>query len=133
MKAEGIGVRLERIEVERDVAIGRKLGLGGTVLPALLFLLLTLPFTLPIALNLLGLAVLCSAVAYVLYYRLIADVGPTRALTVTFLVPGFGMLWGVLFLGESIRVPMLLGFALIVTGVLAVGGTLQTLLSPRRA
>ena len=46
----------------------------------------------------------CSAsgVAFVLYFRLIADVGATRALTVTYLIPLFGVLWGWLFLGEAL-------------------------------
>jgi drug/metabolite transporter (DMT)-like permease len=66
--------------------------------------------------NVLGLALLCSAVAYLLYYRLIADVGPTRALTVTFLMPAFGMAWGAAFLGETITPPMVGGAALIVAG-----------------
>jgi drug/metabolite transporter (DMT)-like permease len=67
--------------------------------------------------NVLALALLCSAVAYLLYFRLIADVGPTRALMVTYLMPVFGMLWGALFLGESITAAMLAGCALIVGGV----------------
>ena len=61
-----------------------------------------------------------SAVAYMLYFRLIADVGPTRAMTVTFLMPAFGMLWGWLFLDETITLPMLAGTALIVAGTAAV-------------
>ena len=40
------------------------------------------------------LAVLCTGVAYVLYFRLIANVGPTNAISVTFLIPAFGVLWG---------------------------------------
>jgi len=70
--------------------------------------------------NVLALALLCSAVAYLLYYRLIADVGPTRAMTVTFLMPLFGMLWSVLFLAETITLPMLAGCALIVGGTVLV-------------
>ena len=70
--------------------------------------------------NVLGLALLCSSIAYVLYYRLIADVGPTRALTVAFLMPAFGMLWGALFLDETITLPMIAGCALIVGGTGAV-------------
>lgn len=61
-------------------------------------------------------ALLCSAVAYLLYYRLIADVGPTRALTVTFLIPVFAMLWGALFLGERITVSMIGGAVVILAG-----------------
>ncbi len=63
-------------------------------------------------------------VAYLLYFRLVADVGPTRALTVTFLIPVFGMLWGALFLGEAITAPMLAGAALVLVGtgmILGVG------------
>ena len=37
---------------------------------------------------------LCTAIAYILYYRLIADLGPVRSLTVTFLIPPFGVVWG---------------------------------------
>lgn len=70
--------------------------------------------------NVLALALVCSAVAYLLYYRLIADVGPTRAMTVTFLLPAFGMLWSALFLGEVITPAMLAGCALIVGGTVSV-------------
>ena len=45
---------------------------------------------------------MCSAVAYVLYFRLIADIGPTRAMTVTFLMPALGLVWGALFLDETV-------------------------------
>jgi len=76
--------------------------------------------TAPVIANVLALALLCSAVAYLLYYRLIADVGPSSALTVTFLIPPFGMLWGALFLGEAITPPMLAGCALILGGTAAV-------------
>lgn len=48
----------------------------------------------------LALGLLCTSFAYVLYFRLIADVGPVKALTVTFLIPLFGVAWGWLVLGE---------------------------------
>ena len=70
--------------------------------------------------NVLALALVCSSIAYVLYYRLIADVGPTRALTVAFLMPAFGMIWGAIFLGETITMPMIAGCALIIAGTAAV-------------
>lgn len=66
--------------------------------------------------SLLCLSLVCSAVAYLLYYRLVADVGPSRALTVTFLMPVFGMLWSHWFLGETITGPMLGGCAAILLG-----------------
>ena len=61
------------------------------------------------------------------YYRLIVDVGPTRAMTVTFLMPLFGMVWSVLFLGETVTLPMIAGCALIV------GGTALVVRQPGRA
>jgi drug/metabolite transporter (DMT)-like permease len=73
-----------------------------------------------VAFNVLMLAVFCSSIAYVLYYRLIADIGPTRALTMAFLMPVFGMVWGALFLGEPITLPMIAGCALIIGGATAV-------------
>lgn len=61
----------------------------------------------------LALGLLCTAVAYILYFRLIADIGPLRSLTVTFLIPPFAVLWGYLVLGETLNGGFLIG-ALIV-------------------
>jgi drug/metabolite transporter (DMT)-like permease len=65
---------------------------------------------------LLGLAVLCTGFAYDLFNRLIVRIGASRAISVTFLIPIFGMLWGGLFLGESISVSMVLGTVVILAG-----------------
>ncbi|HEV7994121.1 MAG TPA: DMT family transporter [Gemmatimonadaceae bacterium] len=69
---------------------------------------------------LLGLAVLCTALAYPLYFHLIASVGPTNTTTVTYLIPLFGTVWGALFLGEPITAGMLVGLAMILSSVLLV-------------
>ena len=58
----------------------------------------------------------CTAVAYVLFFRLIERVGASRAVTVTFLVPVFGTLWGALFLGETVTGAMLVGGAIVLVG-----------------
>jgi drug/metabolite transporter (DMT)-like permease len=70
--------------------------------------------------NVLALALLASGVAFVLYFRLIVDVGATRALTVTYLIPLFGILWGWLFLGEALPAAALAGGALILAGTVLV-------------
>ena len=62
------------------------------------------------------LGVACSALAYLLFFRLIARVGASRAVTVTFLVPVFGTLWGALFLGEPVTASMLTGGAVVLLG-----------------
>jgi drug/metabolite transporter (DMT)-like permease len=62
----------------------------------------------------------CGAIAYLLYVRLIADIGATGALTVTYLIPVFGVLWGALFLGETVSALMLVGAALVILGTVFV-------------
>lgn len=60
-----------------------------------------------------ALGLVCTAWAYILYFRLIADIGPVRSLTVTFLIPPFGVLWGKLFLDEQVTLAHLVGGGLI--------------------
>ena len=68
----------------------------------------------------LGLA--CTALAYILYFRLIANVGAGRAIAVTCVAPLFAVLWGGLWLGESVTPQMLAGAAVMLAGTaLAVG------------
>jgi drug/metabolite transporter (DMT)-like permease len=62
------------------------------------------------------LAVVCTAFAYILYFRLMRNLGPTRATAVTFLIPVFGMLWGVLFLDEVVSTRMILATLVILVG-----------------
>ena len=100
---------------------------GAALLPLTPFAPVHGTVTLGVLANVLGLALLCSAVAYLLYYRLIVDVGPTRAMTVTFLMPLFGMVWSVIFLDETVTLPMIAGCALIV------GGTALVFRHPGRA
>ena len=70
----------------------------------------------------LALGVLCSGVAFLLYFRLIHDVGATSALTVTFMIPVFGILWGYLFLGETIGWYTIAGSAIVIAGTALVTG-----------
>jgi drug/metabolite transporter (DMT)-like permease len=97
-----------------------QLAAGIVLLPLVPFSPVRGEITPAVVANVLGLALLCSAIAYLLYFRLIADIGPTRALTVAFLMPLFGMTWGALLLGETITWPMIAGCALIVGGTFAV-------------
>lgn len=76
----------------------------------------------------LALALLCTGIAYILYFRLIARIGPANAIAVTFLIPAFAVLWGWWWLDEHITGAMLAGGA-----VILVGTALATGLWPRRA
>ena len=62
------------------------------------------------------LAVVCTGLAYILYFRLIARVGAGNAITVTFLIPAFAVGWGWLILDEGVTLAMLAGCAVILTG-----------------
>tara|TARA_R100001244_G_scaffold259_14_gene459 strand:+ start:1009 stop:1926 length:918 start_codon:yes stop_codon:yes gene_type:complete len=64
-------------------------------------------------LSLAGLGFICTAFAYVLYFRLLADIGPIKASTTTFLIPPFGVLWGALLLDEPLSWAYLYGGVLI--------------------
>ena len=77
-----------------------------------------------------ALAVLCTAVAYVLYFRLIAHIGPANAIAVTFLIPVFAVLWGRLFLAEGITTAMFFGCMAILLGTGLATGMLKL---PERA
>lgn len=62
------------------------------------------------------LALACTGVAYVLFFRLIARIGPSNTIAVTFLIPAFAVLWGWIFLAEGITTAMVIGCAVILVG-----------------
>ena len=122
------GVLIKRMkEKDGTDGVSSRAMAAGNQLAAALVLLPLLPFLPPLAAptglvlaNMLGLALLASGVAFVLYFRLITDVGATRALTVTYLIPLFGVLWGWIFLGETLPAAALGGGILILLGTLLV-------------
>lgn len=69
-----------------------------------------------------ALGVLCTALAYILYFRLIANIGSAKAITVAYLVPVFGVLWGIIFLAERLNLGMWIGASLILLGVALTSG-----------
>jgi drug/metabolite transporter (DMT)-like permease len=113
---------------------------GGSQIAAAVMLtppaLASLPAALPSSTTVfaaLALGVLCTGIAYLLYFRLIADIGPARALTVTFLIPVFGMAWASLLLGEPITLTMVVGCALVLVGTGLILGWRPERKSPRDA
>jgi len=69
---------------------------------------------------LIALGLLCSGVAYLPFFTLVRDIGPTRTLTVGLAVPALGIFWGWLLLGETITAPMLAGAALVLVALVLV-------------
>lgn len=104
------------------LAIGQQAAAAAILLP---FAAASLPDEAPsvaVALSVLGLAVLSTAAAYLLYFYLIENVGPTKTSTVTFLIPGFGLAFGVFLLGEPVGVGTFVGLGIILLGVALVTG-----------
>ncbi len=77
-----------------------------------------------------ALGVLCTGIAYLTFFRLLASVGPVRALLVTYLIPVFGVTWGALFLHEKVTLYTVVGTAVILGGVAL--STAGSPLVPRR-
>jgi drug/metabolite transporter (DMT)-like permease len=97
-------------------ATGSQLGAAlGLALPTVWFWPQHMPGT-PSWLAMLALGVLCTGVAYILYFRLIENIGPARALTVTFVLPVFAVIYGAIFLRETVSLWMLLCGVIIVCG-----------------
>lgn len=106
-------------------ATGSQIGASlALALPALWFRPAQLPSAVAWA-ALLTLGVLCTGIAYVVYFRLIARAGPVRALTVTFLIPVFAVAYGVLLLGEGITLWMLLCGSVILLGTALSSGLVK--------
>ena len=130
----GIGANYsnQRLRAVRTlvVATGSQISAAVFLLP---FAFWAMPSTLPtvgawIAAAALG--ILCTGLAYPLYFRLIGSLGATGAIAVTFLIPVFGMLWGWLFLNEPITGHMLAATTIILFGTALTTGLVK--LAPQR-
>jgi len=113
----GIYIKLKASHIEaKAIAAGSQLLAGIALLPFVYFS----PPMGHITIDIIGMtivfAIICSAVAYLLYYDLMTSAGPTRALTVTYLIPISAVIWGVILLNEKITLQVLLGGSIILLG-----------------
>lgn len=115
-----------------DAAAGQLTASTMLILP--IMLIVDRPWVLPafpsasIWAALIGLALLSTAVAYVLYFRILSAAGATNLLLVTFLIPVTAILLGALFLGEQLLPRHFAGMALIGLSLAAIDGRLQNFL-----
>lgn len=72
-----------------------------------------------------ALGLLCTAVAYILYFNLLKNVGAARAITVTFLIPVFGILWGAIFFNEKLGPKLLLFCGVVLVGTALASGMFE--------
>ena len=109
---------------------------GSMLFPALIMAPLAVlywPATMPsvsawVAIVAMGIA--STGFAYILYFRLIANVGPAKAITVAYLIPVFAIIWGALIIDERITLLMVIGCLIIFVGTALVTGVLPR---PRKA
>ncbi|MBJ9977138.1 DMT family transporter [Pseudomonas sp. S75] len=110
-------------------ALGSMLGATLLLTPLFAWSVLTQPPASwggwPVWGSLLGLGLVCTAFAYILYFRLLNEIGPVKATTVTFLIPAFGVLWGAWLLDEPLSLAHLYGGMMI-------GAALWLVLRPTR-
>lgn len=107
------------------IATGSQVYATLCLLPLALF---TWPETLPSSKawwQVIVLGVVCTGLAYIMYFRLIEKLGASKAITVGYLVPVFGVLWGMLFLNENISPTMMIGGVLVLMGVSLTTGVIK--------
>ena len=112
----------------------------GSMWAATLLAIPLLPFipmretpTFEVATSVIALGVVCTALAYLIYFRLIQDIGASSTLSVTFLIPVFGILWGNLVLDEQIGWNTLIGALMVLSGTMLVTGfSVANLLKSRK-
>ena len=110
-----------------SLSTGQLLGSSFILAPVSLFDLPATEISSAALLAVLALVLLCTALAYQLYYYLIISAGPIQALTVTLLIPIFGVIWGALLLRENISPGMIAGLLLVLFSV----GLVTGMISPR--
>lgn len=100
-------------------SVGQLCGSSLLLMPLLPFTFVPTPqaFEVNVVVSVLAISLICTSIAYLFYFRLIANIGATRALTVTFLVPFFSVAWSVLFLHEPLNVGMFIGLGVILFSV----------------
>ncbi len=107
------------------LATGTQLGAFAALAPIAIFVWPSEPISALGWVSVLVLGVACTAAAYILYFRLIANVGPANTMTVTYLIPAFAMGWGALALGEEITTEMLIACGVILLGTALATGLIS--------
>jgi drug/metabolite transporter (DMT)-like permease len=105
-----------------SLAAGQQAGAAVLLIPFTIFHLPASTGRIPTiaVLSVIGLALFCTAIAYLLYFYLINSVGPTKTLSVTFLIPVFGIIWGIIFLHEKLTIGMIIGLMIISGSILLI-------------
>lgn len=106
------------------IATGSQIGAAVVLLPGALALWPAGPISIQAWAAIITMGIVSTGLAYIIYFRLIANVGPASAITVTYLVPGFALFWGALVLDEIVTATMIVGCAIIFAGTALATGLL---------
>lgn len=98
-------------------ASGQMIGAAALVLPFLFAGGDAQTFSLPVFTPLLILGIVCTALAFIIYFKLVSSMGSVNTSMVTILVPFFGILWSAVFLNEPVTIGLLIGLIFIITGL----------------
>jgi drug/metabolite transporter (DMT)-like permease len=101
----------------KELTLGSITISGLVLLPFTIFSPITGTVTLPLIGMVIVFGIVCTAVAYLIYYYLLKEIGTVKALTVTYLMPVFGIFWSYLFYSEIITLNTLFGLILISIGI----------------
>lgn len=107
------------------IATGSMIAAGLFFLPGAIVLWPADPISMDAWIALVVMGVVSTGVAYILYFRLIVNIGPAKTITVTYLIPAFAALWGVIVLGETITLLMIVGAIIILIGTALTTGVIK--------
>jgi drug/metabolite transporter (DMT)-like permease len=109
------------------VAAGTMLCATVLLLPFAIYYWPAAPVSLDAWGSVIALGVACTGVAYMMFYHLISVIGPARTITVTFVIPVFGILWGAMFLSEHVSLGMVKACVIILVGTALATGVIKRL------
>ncbi len=107
----------------KSLAVGNQIAGGLILLPLVIFYPVQGSISLDLVFYLIIFGVLGSGVASLIYFKLMKEVGPLKTLTVTYLLPIFGLFWGFTILGEEIDLSFISGLVLIIVSLLIINKT----------
>ena len=107
------------------IATGSQLAAAVVLLPGAIALLPDGPISVRAWAAVITMGVASTGFAYIIYFRLIANVGPASAITVTYLVPGFAVFWGAVVIDEKLTATMVIGCAIILFGTALATGLMS--------
>lgn len=101
----------------KELTLGSMLVAGVLLLPFIFFTKIEEPVTFNIVIMILFFGIFCTGLTYLIYFKLVKEIGPVKSLTVTYLMPVFGILWSFLFLDENITITTIIGLVIILLGI----------------